>query len=281
MKTLSNIVTAIILCGALDVYADATLTFELNTPDSQPQTRIISLARFFARIDDPAQPDSYLLFQAGKFFPLYRVDLAGHSYTQLTPEVTPTLHAEQKPAPETPKAEAPVAQVQTTAAADVATDTDAGSVPEAPAPEPAPASEAQSSAADQAPDSPADASANAEAKLETTLHLTSKSRQIAGINCRVVEELLDRQPVIRHCMADRARLGITEREIRSLARTFVMARERDFDWLATATKDEKFVSIASEDLRSHHSLQLQSVSTKPLPPAHLRIPREFSKTPNP
>ncbi len=47
--------------------------------------KIISLARFFARIDDPADPNSYLIYQTGKFFPLYRVDQANKSYTRLTP----------------------------------------------------------------------------------------------------------------------------------------------------------------------------------------------------
>ena len=81
---------------------------------------------------------------------------------------------------------------------------------------------------------------------------TKKSRKVAGIECRVVHELENDKPVIEHCMANSARLGITEREVISMARTFEMARNRDLDWLT-------------------------AVSNKPLEQGYLRIPREYTE----
>lgn len=276
MKRKLSFVTAIAGICALNVHADATLTYELAGPDSEHQTKIISLARFFARIDDPAQPHNYLLFQAGKFFPLYQVDLESRSYTLLTPEVNPTLHAEKKPEPAPTKSENPAAETQTATTEEAPIETGSDSIASS---EPNPAAPVQEVKAKASPESEATEDSTGEPP-QATLRLTPKSKEIAGVNCRVVEELLDNQPIMRHCMADKARLGITEREVRSLARTFMMARERGYGWLGTATKDEKFVSIASEDLRTQRTLQLQSASNKPLPSSHLRIPPAFTKTSN-
>ena len=285
MKRILSIVTVIAGICAQNVHADARLIFDLTGPDSESQTKTISLARFFARIDDPAEPNSYLLYQAGKFFPLYRVDQEARSYTLLTPEVYPTLHAEPQSKPETTKTEPAATETPNpdTAQAPSPEATDMPSSTDSTAKEPAVAVESSQPPAQQQPESQAPTAADEPAaapleKPQTTLHLTPKSAQIAGINCRVVEELMDKQPIMQHCMADKARLGITEREMRTLARTFRMARDRDFGWLGTATKDEKFVSIASEDLHSHKKLTLKSVSTKPLSNDYLRIPRDYVKT---
>jgi hypothetical protein len=286
MKRFLPIAVVLTAICTLEVHADATLTFELDGPEMEPQTKIISLARFFARIDDPAKPDNYLLYQAGKFFPLYRVDLPNRSYSLLTPEVKPTLHADPKPEPKAEKTEPPAPDTPQAATDDAESPAASDSPANDEDPQTPPAAGATAGATQPSSDEPAPASP-AEAEpvppqtepQSTSLHLTPKSRKIAGVECRVVEELLDDKPIIRHCMADRARLGITEREIRSLARTFKMARERDLGWLATATKDEKFVSVASEDLRNQKTLMLKTVSTKPLPTGQLRIPRDFTKTP--
>ncbi len=234
-----------------------------------------------ARIDDRAQPGSFLLYQAGKFFPLFRVDTAARTYTRLTPEVKPTLHAGVKPKPEATQ-EKPVAKQMETAP------------PEAQPPAETAATATPSDAAAKAAetrkiDAAAELAAKGEAadtaeevtkdKPETTLRLTKKSKKVSGIPCRVVEELKGDQPVMTHCMADKARLGITEREIRTLSRVFSMARKRGLDWLGTATTDERFVSVASQDLQSKKTLQLKSVSTKPLAVGHLRVPREFKQVP--
>jgi hypothetical protein len=284
MKRILSLITAIAGVYALNAHADAALTFELAGPTAESQTKTISLARFFARIDDPAEPNSFLLYQAGKFFPLYQVDQEAHTYTLLTPEVNPTLHAGLPPKPESTETESATTDTQKTETAEAPTSdtSDQPSNPDNAEQKPAVAAESSPpqtppQAAEKASTETSEAAAP-EKNPKTTLHLTPKSMDIAGINCRVVEELMDKQPIIKHCMADKARLGITEREIRTLARTFKMARDRDFGWLGTATKDEKFVSIASEDLSSHKKLTLQSISTKPLPSDYLRIPRDYTKT---
>jgi hypothetical protein len=284
MKRIMNIATLLAGICTLNVHADATLTFELDTPAVEPRTKIISVARFFARIDDPAQPGNYLLYQAGKFFPLYQVDQPNRNYTQLTPEVNPTLHAGPKPEKQATQAETPAARSQETAEKTAAQPEASDTPLEQAAKETLTKAETTAASEQQAAtQAPAEASEPAapppEDKPETTLHLTPKSKEVGGIQCRVVEERLGKKPIIQHCMADKARLGITEREIRTLARTFKMARERDLGWLGTATKDEKFVSIASEDLSNQKTLELQSLSTKPLPSAHLRIPRDYTKQP--
>ncbi|MGD8931669.1 MAG: hypothetical protein PVI52_03800 [Chromatiales bacterium] len=301
MKRLLNIVIAITGICALNVHADATLTFVLDGPEMEPKTKTLSLSRFFIRIDDTSQPNDFLLFQAGKFFPLYQVDQEARTYTLLTPEVKPTLHAGIKP--QATQTEPSAADSQKTSTDDAVTDSSVDSAAKqqtphnetTPAASDGPAHESGQSTSPDTETSPgtihqkATAQAQADAAdpaalptqstPKTTLHLTGKSQEIGGVNCRVVEELLDNKPIIKHCMADKARLGITEREMRSLARTFEMARERDLGWLGTATKDERFVSIASEDLGNQNTLVLQSVSTKPLPASYLRIPREFTKIP--
>ena len=78
-------------------------------------------------------------------------------------------------------------------------------------------------------------------------------------------------------MATKARLGITERESRTLARWFTMARREGFDWLGAATEVENFVSVQSRDLRRNKTLELKSVSKAPLPAGYLRIPKSFKE----
>ena len=85
------------------------------------------------------------------------------------------------------------------------------------------------------------------------------------------------EPVKEHCMANSAALGVTKREVITLARLFAMARKQEFNWLGVGTKDEEFISVQSRDLRDNRMLQLTAVSTKPLPTGYLRIPRAFEK----
>ena len=324
MKNALKIAAAIAGLCSFTVHADVTLTYELNGPEMEPRGKTLSISRFFARIEDPAKPDSYLLYQAGKFFPLYRVDKAAGTYTRLTPEVKVTLHAGVTPQPEKMQKQ-PEAKTAETASAGEQLPTDPASTTEpsdtakktssapteaiavesakaaAPAEgtlpaeavtasEAAPAqsekgksaAKATAATAEQPAGGKADASTNkpSEEKPKTTLRVTKKSKKIAGIPCRVVEELIEDKPVMTHCMADKARLGVTERETRTLSRVFKMARERDFGWLGTATEDEKFVSVASKDLLSNKTLQLKSVSTKPLPIGYMRIERDLKQIPS-
>ena len=207
--------------------ADATLTYELTEADGSKTEKKFSTARLYVRIDDSADEKRYLLFEAAKFFPLYSVNQAESSYTQLTPKVIPYM------GPET----------MAKKAADAHT-------PEIEAVKKAP---------------------------PAVLKPGNKKRTIAGIRCRVINEIMDGEPAIEHCMVNSANLDLTTREIISMARLFSMARDRDLGWLAVGTEDEEFISIQSRDLRSKRILELTSVSNKPLAQGYLRIPREYKQ----
>ena len=284
MKHALKIAAALIGMSVINVHADVTLTYEIKGPDKEPHMKLISIARFFSRLDDPAQPDTYLIYQAGKFFPLYEVDQSKGTYTRLSPEVKATLNAEraakyaaarEQSQTTNPPATAPTATTpdQPPAAKPATAGTEA-STPETKnaAPQNPPVTEAKTAQAKPAA---------TPAAAKTSLRLTGQTKEVAGIECRIVEELKEEQPIMTHCMADKARLGITEREIRSLARTYQMARERDLGLLGTATKDEKFVSVASQDLQTKQTMELQHLSTKPLPAGYLRIPMGYIKQPTP
>ena len=245
MKLIIKTLVMLAMCHSHNAHADAALTFKLSGPDMQSRVKKISISRFFTRIDDPADPQRYLIYQTGKFFPLFEVDQAAKTYTRLTPEVNATLHANF------PKTE--------------------------PAGQDKPSAQSKDVATQQ--DDPAGRTGESEQVFaaKTSLKNTKKQQSVAGIKCRLIEELRDNRPVMHHCMADKSRLGFTEREVRSLARVFGMARERGYEWLGTATGDEKFVSIKSRDLSNGMTLELVSVSNKPLPVGYLRIPKEYQK----
>jgi hypothetical protein len=250
-----------------------------------------SLTRFFARVDSSDRPDEYLLFQAGKFFPLYAVDQANETYTRLTPAVTPRLGpapgtgqvadaaAEKKDDPAAPENEAedlPAKEFEQQAEAE-------GSAGIAPA---IPLSQATESGGSGAAgpgtaqsEAPAEGASDVPPAKSTRrtaaaiLKPTKKTRSVAGIECRVVDELIDGKPAIEHCMANSARLKVTDRELITLARSFGMARNMEFGWLGVGTRDEEFVSVQSRDLRDERLLELTSVSTQPLAEGYLRIPK--------
>lgn len=73
LRTKGTCALALATCSTSIARADATLTYELTDADSNKTVKKFSTARFFIRIEDPATPDQYLLFQAGKFFPLFAV----------------------------------------------------------------------------------------------------------------------------------------------------------------------------------------------------------------
>jgi hypothetical protein len=223
-KSPSLCALALLACAAPPVHADATLTYELRGADNTTTVKKFSTARFFVRIDDPDDAERYLLFEAGKFFPLYEVDQAKGTYSLVTPEVIVFM----------------------------------------------------------GPDNPAKKEANAKAaqteKAPAPVFMPVKKKlTVAGVSCRVIHEMVDDKPVIEHCMANSAKLDLTTREIKIIARTFSMARERKFDWLGVGTEDEEFISIQSRDLNTNRVFKLTSVSTKPLEQDYLRIPREYKK----
>ena len=233
--------------------ADVTLEYSLSVGNETAVTKKISIARFFARVDSSDRPDEYLLFQAGKFFPLYRVNVAGGAYELLTPRVKPTLRTGVKEA----NAAAPRGEAGDKANPSTSQDKEANA-----------ADTEQLTAATSAPKDSLDV---------PVFKPLRKMDEVVGIRCRMVLEMANEKPVVEHCMANTAGLGITEREARTLARLFVMAKKKGYGWVGTATKDEDFVSVRSKTTDQTSSLELVSVSTKALTPGYLRIPREYKE----
>jgi hypothetical protein len=307
MKFASFTVLAVLASGTSAALADATLTYALTDADAGTVGKQIAIARFFARVDSSDRPGEYLLFQAGKFFPLYRVSTEESTYTLLTPPVEPTLRARRKEAPagdasprdgqaapDAPEAppEAPSSQSASPAEkqASVATGEDTAKETESPAggtgttPKEPKSAEAESSGA-QTAGAKADAAGKDEDSktspstlpVESIFKTTPMSDTVAGVRCRVVLEVVGGEPAVEHCMANKAALGITERESRTLARLFVMARKQGYGWLGTATADEDFVSVRSKTLDKGAALELVSVSTKPLKQGYLKVPTDFKQ----
>jgi hypothetical protein len=290
-------------------HADATLVYQLDDASDGKVEKTLSVSRFFVRIDSSDEEGRYLLFQAGKFFPLYSVNEKEETYTRLTPQVVARLGPESrtKGAQAQPAAEEakPIGAEDTRAAAEEAvpagpvSESGRAASPDAPAaaaaqttaaggsPEPAPREgDDQDDGDDQAG---ADQTSEGEEEMakkpasttalaqEPRFEASTKMDEVAGIACRVVLEIVGDKPTVEHCMANKAALGITERETRTLARLFVLARKRGWDWLGAATKDEEFVSIRSRRVGEDGSLTLKSVSTQALPADHLRIPRSYKE----
>lgn len=256
---------ALLLTVAAGAGADATLTYRLATGTEQEARQLrIAVARFFARIESSAAPDGWWLVQAGKFFPVYWVDARDQTWTRLTPEVTARLGPANR-ASSSASAAAVDEPVDGTAALKESAPKE--SVPHDAAP-------AQSKPAETT-STPAPTPPPVRATSARTFVPSAKRETVAGVHCRVVDEWRDGVATVQHCMANKAALGITEREMRTLARTFAIARERGFGWLGRATADEAFVSVRSRELDGDGSLVLESVSTDALPVGHLRIPRTY------
>lgn len=230
--------------------ADATLRFRWTPAGAEAGTLTIAIADFHARVESSAVPGGWWLFQAGKFFPLYRVDDAARVWTPQTRPVAPRLgpvHRAGSPAGTLAAGDQAVGETATASN----TAAEAGKAPAiVPRPSRAP-----------------------------SLAPTGALDEVAGVRCRVVREPAHGEPVIEHCMANTSALGITEREIRTLARTFVMAREQGFGWLGAATADEEFVSIRSRYRDGGALLVLESVSNDALPRDRMRVPRHYREGP--
>jgi hypothetical protein len=247
--------------------ADATLVFAFTEPDGTQLEKTLSITGFWTRVDDPREEEQFLLYQAGKFFPLYRVDTSKKTYTLLTPPVTPTLgpltRSEVLSVTEE-KASAPAEAAGTAAPASTASE-----------------EAVEATASLHAPTGPtADAepaSASAPEKPKPNLKPTSEKRTIAGVECRIVTELVNGEPVMEHCMANTPRLGTTNRDVITLARFFAMAREMDLGWWGIGSNDEQFVAVQSRDLKTGRIQELKSLSRAPLPPDHMRVPRTFTE----
>jgi len=243
--------------------ADATLVYELTGPGAEKAVKTVAVARFWARVDDPAEKGRFLLFQAGKFFPMYRVDEPKETYTLLTKPVTPYLSPKQK-APATREGAGHSADEKQAGAAGHEGNHGAGEQPAGGSNEPETAEGAGAAKPGTGSDHP-------------VLKPMKKTRSVASIRCRVVVELVDNKPVVEHCMANTPRLHVTNRELITLARLFEAGRNMDLGLLGIGTKDERFVSVQSRDLRDRRTLQLKSISHQALPSGHLRIPNTYKK----
>jgi hypothetical protein len=240
--------------------ADATLTYKLEPRTGQAQKLKIDISGFFARIESSAAPGGWWLFQAGKFFPVYRVDDKAQTWTRLTAAPQARLGPADRSAGTRPGTGA---AIDTSAVA-----------PEAVAKIPAGRGQAAGGEGSEGGATAAAATGPAPA-----FEPTDEMDNIAGVRCRVVKELRGDAPAVAHCMANKASLGLTERELRTLSRTFEMARQQGLGWLGTATADEEFVSVRSGAGERGGSLMLESVSTAALPQGYLRVPRGYGEVP--
>jgi hypothetical protein len=280
---------ALAACGAGSSmsHADATLVYSLRQTGVEPVEKTLSIARFFARVDSADENGRYLLFQAGKFFPLYDVNGKAGIYTRLTPPVQANLGPEARTQSPQPQSATDAGEAHATSPdGGTAADTSQGDrriASPAEGQEAEPGEQVTAAETGDAVEQPEVAQEQQEPTQPpappTPQHFkaTKDMDEVAGIRCRIVVELIEGEPAIEHCMANKAALGTTERETRTLARLFAMARERGFDWLGTATQDEEFVSIRSRDPKRNRTLSLTSISTKPLPSGHLRVPEGFTE----
>ncbi|MGB5678989.1 MAG: hypothetical protein WBN36_14495, partial [Gammaproteobacteria bacterium] len=214
LKKLGLCAVALAACSLSMAHADATLTYELSGADGGKTVKKFSISNFYNRIDDSIEKDRYLLYQAGRFHPVYSVNTAESSYMLLTPDVIPYM------GPQSQKHHGAIRSTEQR--------------------------ESEQATANVKKPAP---------KFKPTKNL----RKVAGIECRVVNELIDNKPIIEHCMANSARLGVTKREVITMARTFEIARNYDFGWLGASTIDEEFFSIYSRDLQNKRVMQLTAV----------------------
>jgi len=299
MKRLLGCSIAVLWACSPLAQADAILVYELDHPSAGTIQKSLSVSRFFVRIDFSDEEGRYLLFQAGKFFPLFSVDEKAGTYARLTPPVKARLgpdfrtkaseaqrreaeavaektleeKAPQEPGPEAGKEPSVEPPVAVEAATEAGGAEDGGNEPKE--------AEEAAKVSDATDGEEAETSATPALVKYPRFEASAKTDKVAGISCRVVEEVVDDKPVVEHCMANKAALGITERETRTLARLFALARQRGWDWLSAATKDEEFVSIRSRRIGGDGNLMLKSMSTEPLPAGHLRIPRSYKEVKRP
>lgn len=104
-----------------------------------------------------------------------------------------------------------------------------------------------------------------------------RTKMVAGIRCRQVEEMLPDKPVAEHCMATGAQLGLNAREVKTLSRLFMIARRIGWDWPSVSTPDERMASILSRNRSSGVSQQFVSVEHKGIPDNRVKIPDTYKR----
>jgi hypothetical protein len=119
--------------------------------------------------------------------------------------------------------------------------------------------------------------AAAQTSPKSTLSPTGKKRSIAGVRCREVMEMRNDKPVAEHCVADAAALGMTPRELITMARLIEFSKQRtDPDWIAMQS-DEQFISIRSAPPGAAATFELKSVSHDIVPREYFRVPAGYKK----
>jgi len=144
---------------------------------------------------------------------------------------------------------------------------------------PAPASVAEPEAeqAKAEPEAGQAKPAAAESAPMSVLSPTGKMQSVAGVRCRVVNEMRNEKPVAEHCLADPAALGMTPRELITMARLIEFAKQRtDPDWIAVQS-DEQFISIRSAPPGGDASFVLKSVAHDIVPRDAFRVSPGYKK----
>lgn len=106
---------------------------------------------------------------------------------------------------------------------------------------------------------------------------TGKKDTVAGVQCRVVNEVVNDKTVAEHCMAEVVALQMTPRELITMARLIEFSREwTDPDWIAVQS-NEKYVSIRSRPADGDATFILKSVSHELPPGDYFRVPPAYKK----
>ena len=112
---------------------------------------------------------------------------------------------------------------------------------------------------------------------EPVLVPTRKKQNVAGIICRMVNEVVNDQPVARHCMAGTGPLGITSREMVTLSRLFTTARRMELGWAGVATADERIASVDSRLGEGQAAQTLLSVSHDWIPDERMQVSKKYKR----
>lgn len=106
---------------------------------------------------------------------------------------------------------------------------------------------------------------------------TGKKETVAGVRCMIVNEIVNNKPVVEHCMADAYALGMTPRELITMARLIDFSKAwTDPDWIA-AQSNEKYISIRSRPTGGDVTFVLEAVSHETASRDYFRVPPEYQK----
>lgn len=106
---------------------------------------------------------------------------------------------------------------------------------------------------------------------------TGKKDTVAGVRCMIVNEIVNDMPVAEHCMADAYALGMTPREVITMARLIDFSKAwTDPDWIAVQS-NEKYISIRSRPAGGDVTFMLEAVSHETASRDYFRVPPEYQK----